>query len=61
MANGRKNKNVIDHLVAENGEVVKEDSEIEAEVLAFFSKLYALVVNPIPFLVGLDWSPLSFR
>lgn len=45
VANGRRNKNVSDHLVTESGDVLKEDFEIEVEVVAF--------------LEGLDWSPIS--
>lgn len=39
--------------------MLKDDKEIEEEVLSFFFALYGLVVDPRPFLDGLDWSPIS--
>lgn len=54
LARGRKQKNLIDHLEKEDDVVIKEDCEIEEEVINYFTSLYAPPVFARPFLDGLN-------
>lgn len=57
MASGQKSRNRIGPLVNESGEVIRDNKEVEEEVISFFSNLYGLEVFPKPFVQGVDWSP----